>query len=75
MKANYRSENLNILLTRILTSNIEYLKNPDPATTLLIFSFNPEKERYAADYFLNALEENNLDHNIILNPVFTRIMS
>ena len=50
--------------------NIEYLKNPDPATTLVIFTFNPEKEKYAADNFLNALEENNLNFNIVLNPVF-----
>ncbi len=66
----YRSEKLNVLLTGS-HFNIEYLKNPDPETTLIIFTFNPEKEKYAADFFLNALEENNLSHNIVLNPVFS----
>ncbi|MGC1392540.1 MAG: (E)-4-hydroxy-3-methylbut-2-enyl-diphosphate synthase [Bacteroidales bacterium] len=64
-----RSEKLNILLT-IPDYNIEYLKDPDPDITLVIFTFNPEKKQYAADYFLNSLEENNLSQNIILNPVF-----
>jgi (E)-4-hydroxy-3-methylbut-2-enyl-diphosphate synthase len=66
----YRSDKLNILLTGS-NYNIEYLKKPIPHTTLIIFTFNPEKERYAADFFLNALEENKLFHNIILNPVFS----
>jgi (E)-4-hydroxy-3-methylbut-2-enyl-diphosphate synthase len=66
----YRSDKLNILLTGS-HYNVEYLKKPDPGTTLLIFTFNPEKERYAADNFLNALEENNLSHSIVLNPVFS----
>src|SRR5664280_158352 len=65
----YRSEKLNVLLTGS-HFNIEYLKDPAPDTTLVIFTFNPEKELYAADYFLNALEENNLSYNIVLNPVF-----
>jgi (E)-4-hydroxy-3-methylbut-2-enyl-diphosphate synthase len=65
----YRSGKLNVLLTGS-NFNIEYLKNPDPETTLIMFTFNPEKEQYAADYFLNGLEENNLSHNIVLNPVF-----
>jgi (E)-4-hydroxy-3-methylbut-2-enyl-diphosphate synthase len=50
--------------------NIEYLKKPAPETTLVIFTFNPEKEKYAADCFLNVLEENRISHNIVLNPVF-----
>jgi (E)-4-hydroxy-3-methylbut-2-enyl-diphosphate synthase len=66
----YRSDKLNILLTGS-NFNIEYLKKPVPQSTLIIFTFNPEKERYATDHFLNALEANNLFHNIILNPVFT----
>jgi len=68
-ESKYRSEKLNVLLT-VPDFNIEYLKNPDRDTTLVIFTFNPEKEQYAADYFLNALEKNNLSQNIILNPVF-----
>jgi (E)-4-hydroxy-3-methylbut-2-enyl-diphosphate synthase len=65
----YISEKLNILLTGP-DLNIEYLKNLNPETTLVIFTFNPENERYAADNFLLALEGNNLNHNIVLNPVF-----
>lgn len=64
-----RSDKLNILLTGS-HFNIEYLKKPDPSTILLIFTFNPEKEKFAPDHFLNILEENNLTFNIILNPVF-----
>ena len=65
----FRSDKLNVLLTGS-HFNIEYLKRPDPAITLIIFTFHPEKEKYAPDHFLNALEENNLNHNIVLNPVF-----
>jgi (E)-4-hydroxy-3-methylbut-2-enyl-diphosphate synthase len=65
----YKSQKLNVLLTGS-NFNIEYLENPDPETTLIIFTFNPEKDKYAADFFLNALEENKLSLNIILNPVF-----
>ena len=68
-ESKYRSEKLNVLLTGS-NFNIEYLKDPAPDTTLVIFTFNPERELYAADYFLNALEENNLSYNIVLNPVF-----
>jgi (E)-4-hydroxy-3-methylbut-2-enyl-diphosphate synthase len=68
-ESTYRSEKLNVLLTGSHFI-IEYLKSPDPDTTLVIFTFSPEKEMYAADYFLNTLEDNNLSHNIILNPVF-----
>jgi len=65
----YKSSELNILLTGS-HFNIEYLKKTDPSTVLLIFTFNPEAERYAADLFFNSLDENNLHFNIILNPVF-----
>jgi (E)-4-hydroxy-3-methylbut-2-enyl-diphosphate synthase len=68
-ESNFRSEKLNVLLTGS-HFNIEYLKKPDPDTTLIIFTFSPEKELYAPYLFLNALEENKLNHNIILNPVF-----
>jgi (E)-4-hydroxy-3-methylbut-2-enyl-diphosphate synthase len=64
-----RSEKLNILLTGS-NYNVRYLKDPSPEITLVMFTYYPEKEKYAADYFLNALGENNLKHNIVLNPVF-----
>jgi len=65
----YSSEKLNLLLTGS-HYDIRYLKNPDPDKVLVIFTFNPEKEQYAPHIFLNDLTENNLNHNIILNPVF-----
>jgi (E)-4-hydroxy-3-methylbut-2-enyl-diphosphate synthase len=64
-----RSEKLNILFTGS-HFNIEYLKRTDPSRILIIFTFNPEKEQFATDYFLNTLEENSLNFNIVLNPVF-----
>jgi (E)-4-hydroxy-3-methylbut-2-enyl-diphosphate synthase len=68
-ESNFRSEKLNILLTGS-HFNIEYLKKPDPAKVLVIFTFDPAKEPYAPQLFMNALEENNLTHNIVLNPVY-----
>jgi (E)-4-hydroxy-3-methylbut-2-enyl-diphosphate synthase len=65
----FRSKKLNVLLTGS-HFNVEYLKKPDPAKVLVIFTFDPEKGKYAPDHFLNVLEENNLNHNIVLNPVF-----
>ena len=68
-ESSYKSDKLNALLTGS-HFNIEYLKRPAPDTTLVIFTFDPEKERYAADHFLNSLNDNNLNFNIVLNPVF-----
>ena len=65
-----RSDKLNVLLTGS-NFNIEYLRKPDPGTTLVIFTFDPGKELYAADYFLNALADNNLSHNVVLNPTYS----
>jgi (E)-4-hydroxy-3-methylbut-2-enyl-diphosphate synthase len=64
-----RSEKLNLLLTGS-HFNIEYLRKPDPSIISVVFTFNPESERYAPDIFINSLAENNLSHHIILNPVF-----
>jgi (E)-4-hydroxy-3-methylbut-2-enyl-diphosphate synthase len=68
-ESNYSSDKLNVLLTGSHFI-VDYLKDPDPDTTLVIFTFDPEKERYAADNFFKALEENNLFLHIVLNPVF-----
>ncbi len=67
-ESSFRSDKLNILLTGS-HFNVEYLKKPDPSTTLIIFTYHPEKERYAPDLFLNTLGEYNLSHHIVLNPV------
>lgn len=66
----FKSEKLNVLLTGS-NFNIEHLRKPDPETTLIMFTFSPEKERFAADIFLNELHRNKLSFNIVLNPVFT----
>ncbi len=65
----FKSDKLNVLLTGS-HFEIKYLLKPDPSTTVVIFTFDPAKERYAPDTFLKTLEENDLKHNIILNPVF-----
>ena len=65
-----RSGKLNVVLTGS-HFNIEIIRQLDPSNCLLIFTFNPEKERYAPDEFMNALEENDLHFSIILNPVFS----
>jgi (E)-4-hydroxy-3-methylbut-2-enyl-diphosphate synthase len=64
-----RSSKLNVLLTGS-HFDIEYLKKPDPRTTLLMFIFYPEKELYAADRFLEELDENKIRLSVVLNPVF-----
>jgi (E)-4-hydroxy-3-methylbut-2-enyl-diphosphate synthase len=64
-----RSDKLNLLLTGS-HFDIKYLKKPDPSIISVVFTFNPETERYAPDTFINSLTENGLSHHIILNPVF-----
>ena len=64
-----RSDKLNVILTGS-NFNLEILEGTNPESSLFIFNFNPEKERYAADLFLNALYDSDLSLNIILNPVF-----
>lgn len=67
--SSYRSDKLNLLLTGP-DFTIDYLNEPDPSTSLIIFTFNPEKARYSADIFLNTIEEKGKNYNIVLNPVF-----
>ncbi len=50
-----RSDKVNFLLTGS-HFNVAYLKKPDPEKVIVIFTFDPEKERYAPDSFLNFLE-------------------
>jgi (E)-4-hydroxy-3-methylbut-2-enyl-diphosphate synthase len=68
-ESDFKSPLLNILLAGP-DAEMQDLKNSDPASTLVIFFFYPEKDLYAADSFLNSLENNSLAHNVILNPVF-----
>jgi (E)-4-hydroxy-3-methylbut-2-enyl-diphosphate synthase len=64
-----KSDKLNLLLTGSHFI-IKYLKECKGDNVVLVFHFNPEKEKYAADHFLNTLEEHKLKFNVILNPVF-----
>jgi (E)-4-hydroxy-3-methylbut-2-enyl-diphosphate synthase len=64
-----RSTTMNFLLTGS-HYDLTYLKQTERETTTVIFTFNPYKEKYSADEFLKTLRENDLKHNIILNPVF-----
>lgn len=68
-ESNVRSEKLNVVLTGS-HFNLEMIKMLDPSNCLLIFTFHPEKERYAPEAFMRSLEENKLSLNIVLNPVF-----
>ena len=45
-------------------------KHIHTGNSLIIFRFNPEIEKYAADKFLNSLHINNISLNVILNPLF-----
>jgi len=65
----YRSEKINVLLTGS-HYDIRYLIQPDPDKIIIMFTFHPDNEQYAPHKFLNDLFENNLKHNVILNPVF-----
>jgi (E)-4-hydroxy-3-methylbut-2-enyl-diphosphate synthase len=65
-----KSDKLNLLLTGS-HFNPALLKNIDPGNCLLYYTFNPEKERYAPEKLLLALQENNVNLNVILNPVFS----
>jgi (E)-4-hydroxy-3-methylbut-2-enyl-diphosphate synthase len=61
---------LNFLIIDNPGFNIEHLERANCVNTMIIFSFDPEKDKYAADKFLISLEDNKLEFNIILNPVF-----
>lgn len=65
-----RSEKLNVILTGS-HFDIKMIQRLNPSTCLLNFTFNPDKERYAPLKLFNVLEENSLNFNIVLNPVFS----
>jgi (E)-4-hydroxy-3-methylbut-2-enyl-diphosphate synthase len=64
-----RSEKLNLLLTGSHFSK-ELVARIDPPTSLLIFTYDPTKERYAPEKLFTALDETGTPLNVILNPVF-----
>lgn len=67
-----RSESFNLILTGS-HFDMASIKKIAPLTSLIIFRFTPAAEKYAADHFLNAIHNNNLNFNIILNPVFSEV--
>ena len=68
-KSSHISDKLNILHAHT-NFNMKYLKKADPLTTIVLFTFDTESERYAPDNFMKSLFDNKLSVSIILNPVF-----
>ena len=68
--SNQRSEKLNLVLTGS-HFNRALLNRLDPVNSILMFTFDPRKERYAPEKFFTALKETNPSINVILNPVFS----
>ena len=64
-----KSNEFNLVLTGS-NFNLEAMKYIDGASSIILFRFDAEKERYAPDYFLNALAGRHHKFSIILNPVF-----
>jgi (E)-4-hydroxy-3-methylbut-2-enyl-diphosphate synthase len=69
-QSSVRSDKLNVLLTGS-HFNEALFKEIDPYKCLLIYTFNPDKERYAPDKLLVSLQKINSKLNVILNPVFS----
>jgi (E)-4-hydroxy-3-methylbut-2-enyl-diphosphate synthase len=65
----FHSEKMNVVLTGS-HFNVAYLKKLDREKCLLIFTFHPDRERYAPELLFNSLTENDLKLNVVLNPVF-----
>jgi len=65
-----KSDELNLILTGP-HYNINLISKIDTAKSLLLFRFDAEKERYAADILMNGLGKHNLAFSVILNPVFS----
>jgi (E)-4-hydroxy-3-methylbut-2-enyl-diphosphate synthase len=64
-----RSEALNLVMSGSQFAP-ELFKRIDGHKSLIIFRFNPLKEKYAADQFLELMRIQKLNLNIILNPAF-----
>ena len=64
-----KSGDLNVILTGS-HFDPEVLKTIHPGNSLAIFRFDPYKEKYASDHFLNKMYSYKPDLNVILNPAF-----
>jgi (E)-4-hydroxy-3-methylbut-2-enyl-diphosphate synthase len=64
-----RSSKLNFVLTGS-HFNGNLIERLDAGTCMLIFTFNPEKERYAPESLFSSLHLSNPGLPVILNPVF-----
>ncbi|HEX2970322.1 MAG TPA: (E)-4-hydroxy-3-methylbut-2-enyl-diphosphate synthase [Bacteroidales bacterium] len=64
------SVDLNIILTNDKTTT-DSLKALQSEKTIIIFTYDAEKNLYAPQNFMNALKVEELNFNIILNPVFS----
>ncbi len=64
-----RSPFMNIILTGSHT-RINQLKKIDPATSLIVFIWKEDENKFAPDRFLRKLSEAGRRYNVILNPMF-----
>jgi (E)-4-hydroxy-3-methylbut-2-enyl-diphosphate synthase len=64
-----RSEKLNLILTGSHFSE-KLMKYPDATNSILIFTYNADKERFAPEKLFRVLESENRELNVVLNPVF-----
>jgi (E)-4-hydroxy-3-methylbut-2-enyl-diphosphate synthase len=64
-----RSEKLNLILTGSHFSE-KLMKYPDADNSILIFTYNAAKERFAPEKLFRVLETENRELNVVLNPVF-----
>jgi len=62
------SDRLNLVLTGA-HFDIEMVKRLDASKCILIFTYDPGKERYAPDQFMNALSDNAISISLVINPV------
>lgn len=64
-----KSDILNFILADSITDALK-LKDLREKEAIIIFRFDPDKEMFAADRFLNSLSETGNSINVILNPEF-----
>jgi len=63
------SPDMNVIFTDSHT-DMSLLKKLDPAPSVLVFTYRVSENMFAPDDFLKSLFNDNLNFNVILNPVF-----
>jgi (E)-4-hydroxy-3-methylbut-2-enyl-diphosphate synthase len=65
-----RSDKMNLILTGSHFRSA-FLRKLDPEKCVLLYTFHPEKERYAPELLFASLAETGMNINVVLNPVFS----